>query len=196
MKRIIYTAFVTIALYFLPQTPLQAQGFDWGRMSLGVDYSFQASAMQLGSGLLRNHPERSTHLQLNYRLWRRWEVGVYASVRGSEIGYSGRSNNMGYVSIENGYDVGWGAVVQWHLIPYHEKKSMDIDIVFRLGMDIPQMEADIWWGGLGYYYSIDKHLSIFLFCDFGTFRFGRMNDFVTGQNTWNPRFSIGLQWQL
>jgi hypothetical protein len=70
---------------------------------------------------------------------------------------------------------------------------MDIDIVLRAGMDIPETEADIWWGGIGCFYWVDKHLSLYIFNDFGTFRFGRMNDFVTRQSTWHLRSSVGLQ---
>ena len=108
MKKIMLMVLVLIALCLFFHTSVQAQGFDKGRVSMDVDYSFQPSVLQFRSGLLHNHPERSAHLQLNYRLWRRWEVGMYASISGSQIGYSGSENRgtgsldkMSYTTVEN-----------------------------------------------------------------------------------------------
>lgn len=203
MKKIFFLVLVFVALNLMLHASAQAQGFDWGRVGVGVDCSYQPSTLLFRSGLLRNHPERSAHLQLNYRLWRRWEVGVYTNIRGSEISYSGNevwgtgsSDKMSFVAVENGYEVGWGTLVQWHAIPYDEKNNLDVDIVLRAGMDISQLEADIWWGGIGVYYQVDKHLSLYLCDDFGTFHYGRMNDVVVNQSTWHWRFSLGVQLQL
>lgn len=203
MKKIMLMVLVLIALCLFFHTSVQAQGFDKGRVSMDVDYSFQPSVLQFRSGLLHNHPERSAHLQLNYRLWRRWEVGMYASISGSQIGYSGSENRgtgsldkMSYTTVENGYEMGWGAVVQWHMIPYDEKNSLNADITLRVGMDIAEIEADSFWGGIGVFYHVDKHLSLYLFDDFGTFHFGRTNDFVIDQSTWHMRCSVGVQLHL
>lgn len=176
---------------------LQAQEMDWGRVNIGADFSFQPTVFQFRSGLLSQHPERSIHLNAGYRLWRKWEVCLYAYLVGAKtmsggVESFGGGRHVSYLYVENGYEVGYGMFVQWHVRPYEELTYWKSDIAFRLGVDLGGPEADTFWGGMICIYHINRHLSLTLAADYGTFQYGRMNNFISGTKVGNLRSTIGF----
>lgn len=184
-----------------------AQGFDWHRFNIAVDASTQLTAtsvLQLGSGVLANRPNRSVSLAVNYRLWQHWEVGLYANLVGSNAMSSGGQNigngqSLQWIFVTNGYEVGWGVTAQFHIIPYRFRHETGLDMTLRLGFDFGEAEADNFWGGLRYTYSLSRHVALSASFDFGSFYFGRTYNRLIDPD-WhldlNTRFSFGVQVEL
>ena len=68
---------------------LRAQGFDWHRLNVSIDYSTQSPAflslslLQGRSGLFAGHPASSLNIGVGYRLWGHFEAGLYANYSGA-----------------------------------------------------------------------------------------------------------------
>lgn len=198
MKKILFAmAIITVTLTGA------AQGFDWHRMNISADYSYQPSLLQHGSGLLRQHPERTVSVGASYRLWQLCEVGLYANLVGADAMSSGSENigggqHVSYMYVTNRYTLGWGAIVQLHTIPFRMRHNT-LDMAIRLGIDIAKAEADRFWVGAKFTYFITRHTALTMSADFGSFYYSRTYSNVIGQkhsDLGNYRSSFGIQVEL
>ena len=197
------TVIIAIAFIFHISsfTPTRAQGFDWHRLNVSADASFQPSVFQFGSGLLTNHPERSVNIAVNYRLGQHWEVGLYSNLVGANTMCSGdesigNGQHVHWMNVDNQFDLGWGATVQLHLVPYKMRHDVGFDMALRIGMDVAEAEADRFWGGLRWTYDLSRHLSLSMSADIGSFYFGRTYNHVVGFKGTGGRISLGVQVEL
>ena len=200
------TVIIAIAAAFIVHlssfTPARAQGFDWHRLNVAAEASFQPSVFQFGSGLLANHPERSVSLAVGYRLGQHWEVGLYTNLVGANAMSSGSQDiaagqHVHWLYVENRYDLGLGATVQLHLVPYKMRHDVGFDMALRLGIDIGEAEADHIWGGLRWTYDLSRHVALTMSADIGSFYFGRTYNQLIGEKMkTGGRSSFGLQVEL
>ena len=187
---------------------LRAQGFDWHRLNVTIDYSTQSSAfnavslLQGRSGLFAGHPASSLNVGVGYRLWGHFEAGLYANYSGASATSGTGNRDLGngqtlqtvYFKDESAF--GWGALVQVHLVPYKYRHEIGIDMRARLGFDFSGVEADNFWGGIGWNFWISKHVSLTFGADFGSFRYGRMENALMGNKMWGGRLTLGAHVEL
>lgn len=204
MKKIVI-ACVSILLFNLQLATfksLHAQGFDWNRMSLSVDFSSQSDIFGIANGLrLTGHPERAVHLAAAYRLGRHWELGLYggylaAGAPTSSITGTGGNTLIRSIYVENANEIIYGAFVQWYLVPYDKRQYINMDVTLRAGFDLSGTEADNVWAGLSVLYRITSHVSLCLDVDFGSFRYTSTFSFINDRNSWNTRGTLRLQVSL
>ena len=184
---------------------LRAQGFDWHRLNVTIDYSTQSPAfnavslLQGRSGLFAGHPASSLNIGVGYRLWGHFEAGLYANYSGASATSGTGNRDLGNgqtlqtVYFKDGSAFGWGALVQVHLVPYKYRHEIGIDMSARLGFDISGLEADNAWFGIGWDYWISKHVSLTWSADFGSFRYSRMENALNGSNMWGGRLAMGVR---
>ena len=181
--------------------PLQAQGFDWHRFNIAADFSYQPSALNHGSGILKQHPGRALHLGVNYRLKRRSELGAYTYRVGAWAWSSGdeplgNGQRLHWIGWDNGYEWGCGLLVQYHTIPFDKRNTLGVDMVLRLGMDLHSIEADRLWCGVGFLYRFSRHMSVSYGLDVGSFHYSWLYNRTIGSSDWGQRIIIGLQYEL
>ncbi len=179
----------------------QAQWLDWHRINFTANYSTQPAFYTAGSGLLRNHPERSVSLGVNYRFTQHWGLGLYTNLVGAKTtsgGDEGASYGemIRYVSVENGYKMGGGVILRYYLTPFKNRHMTAEDISVHIGADVAEIEADIFWFGLCCTYRVTQHLHFLVGFDVGTFYYGRLLENLTDTRSWHPRSSFGLQVDL
>jgi hypothetical protein len=197
-KTIIVASAIILSIVF---NPLHAQSFDWHRLNITADFSFQPTMVRFGGGIFSQHPNRSASVGLGYRLGQRWEVNLYANLVGANAMSSGqqmvRGQMVRWIYVEDRYDVGWGAAVQWHTVPYRLRHAVGFDMTLRVGFDIGEAEADNVWAGLRWTYDLSRHVALSFSSDVGTFYFGRSNSMLTGVDMKiYPRASFGVQVEL
>ena len=187
---------------------LRAQGFDWHRLNVTIDYSTQSPAfnavslLQGRSGLFAGHPASSLNIGVGYRLWGHFEAGLYANYSGASATSGTGNRDLGNgqtlqtVYFKDGSAFGWGALVQVHLVPYKYRHEIGIDMSARLGFDISGLEADNAWFGIGWDYWISKHVSLTWSADFGSFRYSRMENALMGNKMWGGRLTLGAHVEL
>ena len=187
---------------------LRAQGFDWHRLNVSIDYSTQSPAFQSlsmlqgRSGLFAGHPASSLNIGVGYRLWGHFEAGLYANYTGASATSGTGKRDLGngqtlqtvYFKDESAF--GWGALVQVHLVPYKYRHEIGIDMKARLGFDFSGVEADNFWGGIGWNFWISKHVSLTFGADFGSFRYSRMENALNGSKMWGARLTLGAHVEL
>lgn len=205
---LICASILVFNLQFSISNSLRAQGFDWHRLNVGVNYSTQSpnfgsvSLLRGRSGLFAGHPARSFSLGVSYRLWGHFEAGLYASYMGASANSGTGKRDLGggqslqTMYFKDGADFGWGAVVQVHLVPYKYRHEIGIDMSARLGFDFSGLEADNAWFGIGWDYWISKHVSLTWSADFGSFRYSRMENALNGSNMWGGRLAMGVRVEL
>lgn len=187
---------------------LRAQGFDWHRLNVSIDYSTQSPAFQSlsmlqgRSGLFAGHPASSLNVGVGYRLWGHLEAGLYANYSGASATSGTGNRDLGNgqtlqtVYFKDGSAFGWGALVQVHLVPYKYRHEIGIDMSARLGFDFSGLEADNAWFGIGWDYWISKHVSLSWSADLGSFRYSRMENALNGSNMWGGRLAMGVRVEL
>jgi len=187
---------------------LRAQGFDWHRLNVTIDYSTQSPAfnavslLQGRSGLFAGHPASSLNIGVGYRLWGHFEAGLYVNYTGASATSGTGNRDLGNgqtlqtVYFNDGSAFGWGALVQVHLVPYKYRHEIGIDMSARLGFDISGLEADNAWFGIGWDYWISKHVSLTWSADFGSFRYSRMENALMGNKMWGGRLTLGAHVEL
>jgi len=187
---------------------LRAQGFDWHRLNVTIDYSTQSPAFQSlsmlqgRSGLFAGHPASSLNVGVGYRLWGHLEAGLYANYSGASATSGTGNRDLGNgqtlqtVYFKDGSAFGWGALVQVHLVPYKYRHEIGIDMSARLGFDFSGLEADNAWFGIGWDYWISKHVSLTWSADLGSFRYSRMENALNGSNMWGGRLAMGVRVEL
>ncbi len=187
---------------------LRAQGFDWHRLNVTIDYSTQSPAfnavslLQGRSGLFAGHPASSLNVGVGYRLWGHFEAGLYANYSGASATSGTGNRDLGNgqtlqtVYFKDGSAFGWGALVQVHLVPYKYRHEIGIDMSARLGFDFSGLEADNAWFGIGWDYWISKHVSLSWSADLGSFRYSRMENALNGSNMWGGRLAMGVRVEL
>lgn len=192
----------TIIAIVIAIMPLAASA-QWERINVGVDYAWQETPLQLDGGLF-NRPDRSIHLNLGYRLWQHWEVGVYIGMQGSNLyngGTSvhttpqGESYRNTYLEETKGIEWTNGIQVQYHILPFSEKARY-LDGVIRLGFTPGGAEIDNFWGGIGISCRLTQHLSLLINCDIGSFRPSRLINHMLERDEMPMRTSAGLQLTL
>ncbi|MBP3762318.1 MAG: hypothetical protein J6I49_00380 [Bacteroidales bacterium] len=208
MKKImiICAGVLLLNFQFSISSPLRAQGFDWHRFTVSIDYSTQSpsleslSLLQGGSGIFAGHPYRSIGLGVGYRLWGHLEAGLYANYMGASATSGTGSRDLGgrqslqTLYREDSPAFGWGATVQLHLVPYKYLHEIGIDISARLGFEFSGIEADNFWFGMGFSYWISKHVSLVWGGDFGSFRYSRMENALNGSSIrLGARLTMGVQ---
>lgn len=210
MKKIVLVCVSAMFFTFhlLPFTSLRAQGFDWHRLNVTIDYSTQSPAflslsmLQGRSGLFAGHPASSLNIGVGYRLWGHFEAGLYANYSGASATSGtgkrdlGNGQTLQTVYFEDGSAFGWGALVQVHLVPFKYRHEIGVDMSARLGFDFSGVEADNFWGGIGWNFWISKHVSLTFGVDLGSFRYGRMENALNGSNMWGGRLTLGAQVEL
>ena len=203
MKKTVIIAIATAFTFiFSPFAPAMAQGFDWHRMHVAADASFQPSVLVLSSGLLSGHPNRSMSMAVGYRFGQHWEFGLYANLVGANAMSSGSQNvgngqSIHWLYVENRYALGWGATVQLHLVPYKMSHDVGFDMALRIGFDMAEAEADHFWGGLRWTYDLSRHVALTMSADIGSFYFSRTYNHVIGTDmSVGTRMSLGLQVEL
>ena len=187
---------------------LRAQGFDWHRLNVTIDYSTQSPAfnavslLQGRSGLFAGHPASSLNIGVGYRLWGHFEAGLYANYSGASATSGTGNRDLGNgqtlqtVYFKDGSAFGWGALVQVHLVPFKYRHEIDVDMRARLGFDFSGVEADNFWGGIGWNFWISKHVSLTFGFDFGSFRYSRMENALMGNKIWGVRLTLGAHVEL
>ncbi len=187
---------------------IRAQGFDWHRLNVSIDYSTQSPAFQSlsmlqgRSGLFAGHPASSLNVGVGYRLWGHLEAGLYANYSGASATSGTGNRDLGNgqtlqtVYFKDGSAFGWGALVQVHLVPYKYRHEIGIDMSARLGFDFSGLEADNAWFGIGWDYWISKHVSLTWSADLGSFRYSRMENALNGSNMWGGRLAMGVRVEL
>ncbi len=205
---IICLGFVIFNFQFSVFNSLRAQGFDWHRLNVSIDYSTQSPAFQSlsmlqgRSGLFAGHPASSLNVGVGYRLWGHLEAGLYANYSGASATSGTGNRDLGNgqtlqtVYFKDGSAFGWGALVQVHLVPYKYRHEIGIDMSARLGFDFSGLEADNAWFGIGWDYWISKHVSLTWSADFGSFRYSRMENALNGSNMWGGRLAMGVRVEL
>lgn len=187
---------------------LRAQGFDWHRLNVSIDYATQSPAfiavslLQGRSGLFAGHPASSLNIGVGYRLWGHFEAGLYANYSGASATSGTGNRDLGNgqtlqtVYFKDGSAFGWGALVQVHLVPYKYRHEIGLDMRARLGFDFSGVEADNFWGGIGWNFWISKHVSLTFGVDLGSFRYSRMENALMGSKMWGGRLILGAQVEL
>ena len=192
----------TIIAIALSLMPLAASA-QWNRINVGLDYAWQEMPLQF-DGWLLNRPGRSVHLNVGYRLWQHWEVGVYIGVQNGNLYNGGTSSyrtpqgeryDITYMDVTKGIEWTTGVLVQYHILPFSEG-AQRMDGMFRLGFTPGGAEIDNFWGGMGISYKLSQHLSLLLNCDIGSFRPGRLINHVLEYDEVPVRTSVGVQVQL
>lgn len=205
---IICLGIVIFNFQFSVSNSLRAQGFDWHRLNVSIDYSTQSPPLysflilQGRSGLFAGHPASSLNIGVGYRLWGHFEAGLYANYSGASATSGTGNRDLGngqtlqtvYFKDESAF--GWGALVQVHLVPFKYRHEIGVDMSARLGFDFSGVEADNFWGGIGWNFWISKHVSLTLGVDLGSFRYSRMENALNGSNMWGGRFTLGAQVEL
>ncbi len=200
MKKILIVLAVSAFLFPLSAS---AQGaWDLHRFSLGVDYAYRPTQLELGTGLFASHPERALHVGVNYRLLKHWELGIYLGFQGCRFN-SLSSQTLGGTTVasvyyENGFYVNYGFLVQLHMMPFDKRHASWGDIVARLGLG-QGYEEDGAWAGFGCIWNATHRLSFQLNIDFGGW-FGHNHiydaDFTEGISTTRLRTGIGIKLEL
>ena len=210
MKKIVLicASILVFNLQFSISNSLRAQGFDWHRLNVSIDYSTQSPAFQSlsmlqgRSGLFAGHPASSLNVGVGYRLWGHLEAGFYANYSGASATSGTGNRDLGNgqtlqtVYFKDGSAFGWGALVQVHLVPYKYRHEIGIDMSARLGFDFSGLEADNAWFGIGWDYWISKHVSLSWSADLGSFRYSRMENALNGSNMWGGRLAMGVRVEL
>ena len=205
---IICLGIVIFNFQFSVSNSLRAQGFDWHRLNVSIDYSTQSPAflslslLQGRSGLFAGHPASSLNIGVGYRLWGHFEAGLYANYSGASATSGTGKRDLGngqtlqtvYFKDESAF--GWGALVQVHLVPFKYRHEIGVDMSARLGFDFSGVEADNFWGGIGWNFWISKHVSLTFGVDLGSFRYGSMENALNGGKMWGGRLTLGAQVEL
>ena len=190
---------IAIAIAIIPLTA-SAQ---WERINVGVDYAWQETPLQFVGGLF-DRPDRSVHLNVNYRLWQHWEVGVYIGVQGASLSHGGTGTYYSpqgevyitYLGGEKEWGLTNGVLVQYHILSFDHRKNQRLDGMVRLGFTPGGMEIDNIWGGLGFSYRLTQYTSLLLNTDFGSFRTGRLINHILENAEIPVRISAGVQVEL
>lgn len=191
----------TIAIIATMLITLSASA-QWNRINVGVDYAWQQTTLKFDGGLLYGRPDRAAHLNLGYRLWQHWEVGLYLGVQGASYSSSNTSSyntaqgdpyTVTSFRDEQEWNLTTGVMVQYHILSFNKRNEWRLDGVVRLGFTPGGAEIDNFWGGLGMLYRLSEHTSLLINADMGTFRTGRLINRFLENGATPVRYTAGVQ---
>lgn len=172
----------------------------WNRLNIGVDYAWQDSPIRFES----THPDRAVHLNIGYRLWQHWDVGVYIGVQygycynGGTTTYllDGSECQNSYIQAIKGFCFTNGVQVQYHITPFRKLYEWRWDGMLRLGFTPGGSEIDNFWAGIGLSYRLGDHVSLLMNGDLGSFRPSRLINNILDYNQVPVRLSLGVNVNL
>lgn len=192
---------IAIAIAIIPL----AASAQWERINVGVDYAWQQTPLQFNGGVLYGRPDRAAHLNVNYRLWQHWEMGFYIGLQGAGLHtggnttyYTPQGDSYEIIYLRGNLEWGWtnGVLVQYHILPFNNRKDQRIDATLRLGFTPGGMEIDNVWAGIGILYRMTNNTWLQMNADLGTFRSGRLINYILGDDAIPGRVSVGVQVEL
>ena len=177
----------------------------WNRVNVGVDFAWQQTPLKFDRGFLYGRPDRALHLNIGYRLWQHWELGIYLGIQGADCYSSATSTyhtaqgdpySVTYIDGIKEIQSTTGVMLQYYILPFNKRNEWRMDGVIRLGFTPGGIEIDNFWGGIGMLYRLTGHTSLHVNVDMGTFRPSRLINRML-ENDFSPvRTSIGLQVEL
>ena len=194
----------TIAIIATMLITLSASA-QWNRINVGVDYAWQQTPLEFDGSLLYGRPDRTLHLNIGYRLWQHWEIGMYLGMQGAYYDNSGtftdhtaqgEAYTVTYFRGEKEWHWTSGVMVQYHIIPFNKRNGRILDGVVRLGFTPGGIEIDNFWGGIGMLCRLTEHTSLLLNADIGTFRTGRFINHTLESGATAGRITAGVQVEL